>query len=365
MRGSVVKRGNGYSVVLDLGRDEHDRRIRKWHSGYRTRRDAERARIELLAAVQGGSYVEPSRLDVRSFLVDRWLPAHRGRVRPRTYAIYLSIVNGHVVPALGHLPLQQLGPDHLDGLYAALAANKGLSAASIRNVHVTVRRALADAVRWGRIARNPAEAASPPARQRTEMQTWSAGELRAFLESVRGDRLSALWLLASTTGMRRGELLGLRWSAVDLPAARLSVVEAKTQAGRRSIALDPGTVASLKAWRKAQVAERLAWGGAYATSGRVFTREDGAPIAARWLNKRFVRLQQLADARHIRLHDLRHTWATLALQAGVHVKVVSERLGHSSIAVTLDIYSHVIPAMQEDAAATVAALVLGSLGGEQ
>jgi integrase len=359
VRGTVIKRGNGYSVVLDLGRGPDNKRIRKWHSGYRTKREAERARVELLAKLQGNTYVEPSRLDVRAFLEDRWLPSMRGRVQSRTLEVHRVNVANHLVPALGHLLLQKLEPDHLDSLYAMLAADKHLGPTTVRLVHMTVRRALADGVRWGKVPRNVADLASPPKRQRTEMRTWSADELRAFLEQVREDRLYGLWLLAATTGMRRGELLGLRWRDVDLAAARLSIGQSKTAAGRRSVALDPATVAALKRWRKDQATERLAWGGAYTDSGLVFTREDGSPIAARWLNKRFVRLQQLAGARHIRLHDLRHTWATLALQAGVHPKVVSGRLGHSSISVTLDVYSHAVPALEEQAAATVAALVIG------
>ncbi len=359
MRGSIIKRGDGYSVVLDLGRGPDDKRIRKWHSGYRTKRDAERARVELLASLQRGSYVEPSKLDVRAFLEERWLPAHRGRVRPRTWELHRDIVNNHLAPALGHLPLQQLGADHLDALYAALAAEKHLSPGTVRNVHVTAHRALQDAVRWGKVPRNVADLASPPRRQQTEMQTWSASELRAFLDHVQQDRLYALWLLAATSGMRRGELLGLRWRGVDLGAATLSVVESKTAAGRRVVDLDPATIAALKRWRKDQASERLAWGAAWQNTGLVFSREDGSPVAPRWVDKRFTRLQQLAGARHIRLHDLRHTWATLALQAKVHPKVVQERLGHASIAITLGTYSHVAPGMGEQAAATVAALVLG------
>lgn len=359
MRGTVVKRGNGYSVVLDLGQGPDGRRIRKWHSGYRTKKEAEAAQAELVVSRKDGGYVSPSRLTVGQFLTDRWLPSMRGRVRPLTMEVYRINVANHLVPALGHLPLQKLEPDHLDGLYAALGAEKHLGPATIRNVHVTAHRALQDAVRWGKVPRNVASLASPPKRVRTEMQTWSADELRAFLSHIREDRLYALWLLAATTGMRRGELLDLRWRDVDLGADRLSVVASKTAAGRRSVALDPATVAALKRWRKQQATERLAWGAAYVDSGLVFTREDGAPIEARWLNKRFVRLQQLAGARHIRLHDLRHTWATLALQAGVHPKVVSGRLGHASISITLDLYSHAVPALEEQAAATVAALVLG------
>jgi integrase len=194
------------------------------------------------------------------------------------------------------------------------------------------------------------------------MKTWTAPELRRFLSHVQGERLYALWLLAATTGMRRGELLALKWPDVDLAAARVSVAESKTAAGRRSVALDPATVTALKAWRRQQAAERLAWGAGWLNLGLTFTREDGSALNPVWVNVTFTKRQRTIGLPRIRFHDLRHTHATIALQAGVHAKVMQERLGHASISITLDLYSHVIPAMQEDAAATVAKLVLG---GEQ
>lgn len=201
---------------------------------------------------------------------------------------------------------------------------------------------------------------------------WAAAELRAFLAAVEGDRLYAVWLLAASTGMRRGEVLGLQWPDVDLARARVAVrrslvtvghqvvvSEPKTAKGRRSVALDPATVAGLKAWRKQQAAERLAWGPAWTDSGLVFTREDGRPLHPREVTRAFTRHVLAADLPMIRLHDLRHTHATLALAAGVHPKIVQERLGHANIAITLDICSHAVPALEEEAARTVAALVFG------
>lgn len=358
MRGVIVKRGNGYSVILDLGRDADDKRIRKWHSGYRTKRDAERARVELLAKLDSGGYVEPHKLTVGVFLVEQWLPSVKAQVKPRTHAWHATNVRRHLVPAVGAVPLQKLSPGHLNALYGVLG-EQGMSARTIHHVHATARRALADAVRWGLVSRNAASLASPPRPGRTEMRTWSVPELRRFLSQVRGDRLYAMWLLAASTGMRRGEVLAVRWADVDLKAGRVQVVESKTAAGRRSVALDPATVAALKAWRKEQTAERLAWGVGWLNLGLSFTREDGAPVDARWLDKWFVRHAQGAGLPAIRFHDLRHTHATIGLAAGVHPKTMSARLGHASIAITLDLYSHAIPALEEEAAATVAALVLG------
>jgi len=246
----------------------------------------------------------------------------------------------------------------------------GLSARTVRYVHAIVRRALSDAVRKGLVARNVADLADPPsageARAPT-MRTRSADELGAFLEHVADDRLSAAWQLLTTTGARRGEVLGAHWRDLDLEAGRRSVVQTVTTTGvsrpkggrARSVALDAGTVQALRAHRKAQAAERLTWGPAYDDHGLAFCREDGTQLEPRSFSRAFRRHVELAELPRIRLHDLRHTWATLALGAGVHPKVVSERLGHATIAITLDVYSHVSAGMQHDAADAVAALIRG------
>ncbi len=205
----------------------------------------------------------------------------------------------------------------------------------------------------------------------TGKTTWSGTELGRFLESVRDDRLAACWRFLAVTGCRRGEALGLRWRDLDLDAGRAIIVqtvvgsraisETKTDRGRRTIALDDTTIAALREHRRAQNAERLLMRTAYEDHDLVFCREDGTPIWPRSLTRAFARIVNTANLPQIRLHDLRHTHATLALQAGVHPKVVQERLGHATISITLDVYSHAIPAMQEDAAARVADLVSPSL----
>jgi integrase len=377
MKGSVIKRGSTYSVVLDLGRGPDGKRQRKWHSGYRTRRDAERARVELLARVEQGSYVEPSRLTVAGFLLEQWLPSLAGQVRPTTLHGYRTNLERYVLPALGGLTLQHLTPAHLNTLYGSMLVHGGkggrpLSARTVQAIHMTIRKALGDAARWGIVVRNVTELASPPRPRRVEMQTWTAEELRAFLKHVEGERLYAVWILAASTGMRRGEVLGLRWRDVDLDRARASVrqtlvlagrqvvtSEPKTSRGRRSIALDPRTVSALRAWRRAQASERLAWAGAWADSGLVFTREDGTPIHPEWLSDAFEWRVKVTRLPRIRFHDLRHTHASLGLAAGIPVKVMSERLGHTSSSFTADAYQHVTPALEEQAASTVAQLVFG------
>ena len=253
----------------------------------------------------------------------------------------------------------------------AQSAEGGLSPSTVRYVHAVIRKALGDAVRWNLVARNVADAADPPRQKRTQMQTWNAEQLRTFLESVQGDPLYTAFALAATTGMRRGEVLGLTWKNVDLAAARVSITQAltvvggyelqfpepKTASGRRMIALDLQTVDALREHRAAQLVDCSLMGDAYQDQDLVFADGDGTPIHPRSFSRAFVDHVKRVGVRRIRLHDLRHTHATLALEAGVHPKVVSERLGHASVTITLDTYSHALRAMQKAAASLVASLV--------
>lgn len=380
MRGTIVKRGTTYSVVIELDRDPATgKRRRKWHSGFRTKREAEQARIDLLSRVQRGSYAEPSRLTVGVFLEDQWLPSIRASVRAGTFESYRRNVRVHLVPHIGSVALQALTASRLNIFYAELLAGGrrdgrgGLSPRTVRYVHTILRRALQAAVRWQLLARNPADLADPPSPKASRPQptrTWSAGELSRFLASAADERTYPLWVVLGSTGMRRGEALGAHWTDVDLEAARWQVRRTlvaighelhdstpKTDHGRRSVALDAGTVRVLRDWRKRQLEERMAWGPAWTDTGRVFTREDGTDLHPERVSERFDRLVKRSKLPRLTVHGLRHTHATLALEAGIHPKVVQERLGHSSVAFTLDRYSHAIPAMQEDAAETVARLV--------
>lgn len=358
-------------------------RRQRWHSGFETKRAASKALVEILGRLQSGAYVEPSRQTLATFLGE-WLDAVQVKLRPSTWASYRLNVEHYIAPALGTIPLQNLTAAKLNAFYADLLRNGrtrgdgGLSRRSVRYVHTIIRKALHEAVRWNRLARNVADLADPPSQGATpqEMKVWDADELRRFLEHVRDDRYYAAWLVAATTGVRRGELLGLRWRDVDLVAGRVGITQSlvafrrgsagdvvysppKTAKGRRSIALDATTLATLKSHRGRQVEERLAWGGAYQNNDLVFAREDGSAIHPDNFSWWFRQHVKAAELLPIRLHDLRHSHATLALRAGVHPKVVSERLGHATVSITLDTYSHAIPAMEEEAAEKVAALVFG------
>ena len=254
--------------------------------GYRTKRDCQAGLNDALAALRAGMFVETSRRTLGGFVRDEWLPVMELNLRPTTWTTYQGLLDAYVIPTLGAVELQRLTPGHLSVLYRELLTSGrrhrpgGLAPKTVRNVHVLIHRVLKDAVRWGYVVRNVADAADPPKVKPAELQVWSPGQLRAFLAHVQGDRQYAAWLLAATTGMRRGELLGLRWVDVDLDAARIAVrqprvvadhavhvSEPKTARSRRSIALDPATVAALRQHQADQAADRAAVGPATRTPG--------------------------------------------------------------------------------------------------
>jgi len=357
---------------------ESEERRRTTKAGFTTRKECAQAMNRLLVAVAEQSFIATTKLTVREYLRQEWLPAAMSTVRPSTYNSYVQHVDCHVVPFIGTVQLQKLSGATLNGLYAKLAVSgrkngkRGLSPMTVHHVHSCLHRALRDAVRWGRLVRDPADAADPPRLRGSahEMRTWSAQQLQVFLGSTKDERLGGLWHLLALTGMRRGEGLGPRWEDVDLQAGRLAVrraliptggevvvSEPKTAKGRRVIALDDTTVGVLRTEAAHQLGEQAECGDAWLDSGYVFTIQSGEPLDPEDVTRYFRQAVKRAMMPQIRLHDLRHTHATLALQAGVHPKVVSERLGHATVAITLDTYSHAIPAMQEEAAALIAGLV--------
>ncbi len=383
-RGSIRQSANGsWFFVVDVTQAGGERRQTR-RRGFATRRDAQRELTRVLTAVDDRAYVEPKRQTVATFLTETWLPAVEHTIKPSTFESYRRNVRLHVSGRpIGGRRLQQLGPADMNALYALLLAgddeHRPLSPRCVAYVATILHRALRDAVRWNAIVRNPADAADPPRpTSKPEMTTWKAQELSHFLTGIAEDRLAGAWWLLATTGMRRGEALGLRWQDVDLDAGRLSISRTlittdvqrkgepgmawgtpKTGKGRRQVALDPSTVSALRTHRKQQLQERLAAGSAYQDGDLVCCLEDGKPVHPKTFSYYFGRHVRRLGLPRIRLHDLRHTHATLALRAGVHPRVVQERLGHANVSITLDTYSHVDLDMQAIAAARVAALVTG------
>jgi integrase len=357
-------------------------RQQKKKGGFVTRAEAVTAMNRLQLELADGTYVGLTYLTTGEYL-SAWSEtvALDGSIRPTTAKTYDVAIRVHIVPALGHVPLQQLTRNAIRKLYETLRESGrarggpgGLAPKSVYNVHLTLHRALDDAVADGLLRYNPAARAHRCTRSKSQMRVWSSTELHHFLASVQGEATFPLWRLAATTGMRRGELLGLCWRDVDLDGGRLTVQRQllrngrslafsrpKTEAGRRCISLDSATIEVLRQHRTRRAVTWRALGfDRPFEPDLVFCRRDGSGRDPDAVSHRFAELVGLAGPPKIRLHDLRHTHATLALQAGVHPKVVQERLGHASVKVTLDTYSHVMPPMHQEAAARVAAMVDGT-----
>ena len=312
------------------------------------------------------SVAEPTRQFVRDFLGE-WLETRRSQIRATTWAHYEKYLKNHIIPSLGHHRLNQLQPQHVQRFYQE-KVDSGLSPTSVRHFHVILHRALKQAFRWGLVTRNVADLVDPPRRAHVEMQVLNGDQIKALLEVTQGTRLYALWVLAVTTGMRRGELLALRWKDVDLATASLSVVatlqevrhrqfmlaEPKSQRSRRRIALSSLAVEALRQRRLAQREEQVLAGTAWRENDLVFSNALGDFLDANnVVNRTFRPLLQQAGLPKIRFHDLRHSAATLMLSQGVHPKIASEMLGHATVAITLDLYSHVTETMQRDVASAM------------
>ena len=338
----------------------------------KTRRDAQDKLRAALRDLDAGVDLAADHQTVARFL-DRWLSASvKPAVRTKTYEGYESIVRVRVVPRIGRVPLDRLTALDLQGLYGDLQ-RAGLSNRSVHHTHRVLHRAFSQAVRWQLLPRNPCDGATPPRPERAEMRVLGREQVAAFLDATRDLPAHALYVLAVTTGMRQGELLGLQWADVDLDAARLAVrralqrqnaaglvfVEPKTSRSRRTILLSQRAVVALREHRRRQLEDRLLSGAAWQDHDLVFANPSGGPLDGSWQRALFKEALRRAELPAIRFHDLRHTAATLLLAQGVHPKVVSEMLGHATITLTLDTYSHLVPVMHAQAAAAMDA-VLGA-----
>ncbi|MCU1497542.1 MAG: Phage integrase [Acidimicrobiales bacterium] len=360
--------------MIDVGRDPATgRRRQHTEGGFGTKAAAEEAKLAALTGGPGGRWGAGKQRLVG--YLDEWLATLGPRLQEMTAASY-RIAVARVQAGLGALRLWDLTPLVIERLYGELTRTggrrrQGLSPKTVRNTDIVLRKALADAERLELIGRNPAAKAKAPAADRgVTARTWNSAELSEFLAGVVDDPLYALWVLLATTGLRRGEALGLRWSDLDLTRRTLSVRQTltsihhrlvftapKSDRSRRQIVLDPDTVRVLEQHRDRQCADALV-GVKPDRRALVFSQATGEPLHPDAITNRFQALMRATDLPRPRgPHDLRHTWASLALASGVHPKVVSDRLGHSTIAITIDTYSHVIPALDADAdaAATVAA----------
>ena len=369
-------RAKQWAFVVELGSTGDGHRKQIWRSGFATKREAQEGLQTELQRHTQSVVVPVKRTTVEQFLVEQWLPS-LVRVRPSTLRSYSGHVHHHLVPRLGSRPLRDLSTPDVNRLVAALSRSRsstgtGLAPATVHRVHATLRVALADAVRWGLLPNNVASGAELPRKPKRDMQVWTSEQLRTFLRSCATDELGPLYSLIAHTGMRRGEAVGLRWRQVDVEGGQLlidhqlidngytsvSSGEPKSHRGRRVIALDPSTVLLLTRHRDAQKSLRRA-AGLNGNPTFVFCREDGCHYHPEFVTRHFQVLVRRAHLPRLRLHDLRHTHATLGLAAGVPAKIMADRLGHSSVLLTLDTYSHVSPALDARAAGLIAELIAG------
>lgn len=387
--GSIYKAPDGrWRGALSLGWKMNEEgqpvQARKVFSG-RTRAEVQKLLTKALRDQELGLPVAPERQTVGQFL-KRWLEdSAKPGVRPKTFDSYSQILKLYLTPALGRIPLAKLSPQHVQRLLNEMlqtrkrshcqvpseqpdsaepaAPPKLLSARTVQYTHAVLRRALNQALRWGLVPRNVATLVDAPSPGHTEIQPFTPEQARAFLEAVKGDRLEALYSVAVAIGLRQGEALGLRWPDVDFDASTLSVrkalqriegklqlVEPKTARSRRTINLPQVAVAALWRHRAVQERERQFAGDRWVESGHIFTTSVGTPLDGCSVNHQFQRDLKKAGLPRLRFHDLRHGCATLLLAGGVHPRLVMEILGHSQISLTMNTYSHVIPAMQKEVA---------------
>jgi integrase len=371
MKGSVTKRGSKWSVMIDLPRDPVIGKRRQRRITAPTRREVELLAVEALSKLESEGFpeAEASKMTVSQYM-ERWVESIYSTVRPTTQRRYADMVRLHISPYIGHIQVSKLSPFDVQRLYANRLAS-GLSPTTVNLLHGILHKALKQGIRLRFLTRNVTEAVDAPKEATPEYATWSQPEVGQFLAVSDADPLAALWRLALLTGMRRGEILGLKWEDVDLARGTLSVKrtvsrgtggtfefgQPKTPRSRRSLALPRSVVQSLQRHRIRQAEHRLRLGSAYADHGLVFADELGGPVHPNTLGYRFKGLIARAGVPRIRFHDLRHTSATLMLANGEHPKIVQERLGHADISMTLNRYSHVTMDMQRDAADRLDALV--------
>lgn len=364
--GKIIERKNkdgstSYQVVVPF----KDNNTGKWRYLWRTTRGKRQAitlRTKLLAEISKGDYIKPSKMTLEEYLKE-WLSGLPGPVAPRTVQLYEYLCRIHIIPALGSRPLTQLRNGQIQALYSA-KLESGLSPRTAELIIVCLHKALTNAVRTGLITVNPADHVAKVKPSKREMKTMQEDGVTRFLEAAKNGIYYSLFFTYLYTGFRRSELLSVRWSDCDLLGMTLSVnrgmeylhgivtfKEPKTKSSRRLIALTPKNCVVLREHRAAQDKTRKELDLPLTKEvDLVFCHEDGTPMLPDTITHAWLKLVRRNGQAGIRLHDARHTHASLLLKAGVHPKVVQERLGHASIAITLDTYSHIIPSMQKDAA---------------
>lgn len=380
MKGTIHQRAPGvFLIAIDHGRDAKGKRIRKWTTFKGTKRQAQDECARLITELRTGNYLEPSKTTVAQYL-EHWLADIRSRVSKKTHERYAEICRNNIAPLLGLSRLSELKPVHISQAWAkALECGRvdggPLSPRTVHHMHTIFKSALEQAVDWEMLARNPASKIEPPKVEKKLLTTYDMPQIGTLIGLLREGRVYIPAILSAMTGMRRGEVAAVRWTWVDLDAAQITVVESIEQTNNsvaikapkndraRVIALGPTIVAVLRAHRAAQAEELLKLGIGQTGDTLVCAHPDGSLMHPRWISKKWAKAIKESGLPRRGFHHLRHAHATQMLSNGVHVKVASERLGHSTTGITMDLYQHVLPGMQEDAASQMDAAYLKAIAG--
>lgn len=360
MKGSVKKEGNSWYYVFSLENEVNGKRKQKKKRGFKTKKEAQKALAEAINDLNKGTFIEQSNIKYNDYL-DQWFLTKQNTIGVQTVKVYKDFIQKRIKPTLGNFTLSKLSTIQIQTVVNNLY-EEGLSSSTVKKVYEIIRNSLEHAVDFELVPKNVASKVKLPKANKKEMNVWNGEEVNKFLEFAKDNPSYIVFYLALTTGMRQGEILGLRWKDVDLDKGLIKINQtlshdgkifisgAKTKSSLRTINLSLSGIKVLKVRKLAVSKEKLSFGPIYQDFDLVVCTQHGTPFNPANIRRTFKRIIKMADVPDIRFHDLRHTHATLLLSKGVNVKVISERLGHSNIKVTLDTYSHVLPSMQEEVA---------------
>lgn len=364
MRGHVRKRGSKWCIVVDIGKDENGKRKQKWISGFKTKKEAEAALADVIRQIETNTFIIPEKITFGEFL-NYWLENYvKTNLSPTTAWGYESIITKHIQPVLGSIELQKLKPFHLQHYYNQKQGE--LSGKTLVQHHRVLHKALDYAYKMQLIRSNPANAVETPKAKKYKARILTMEEIKKLLEALKETELEVPINVALALGLRRGELLGLKWEDINFEegtveikrnlvraGTKLVLKEPKSETSIRTLKLSKNLLTMLKNHRKRQLELKLLLGNEYKDNGFVFCKPNGEPINPSTFSHQFDDFLKKNNLPDIRLHDLRHTNATLMLKSNIPAKVASSRLGHSTVSITLDLYSHVLTDMEEEAAAKI------------
>lgn len=366
MRGHIRKRGSTYSIVVDIGRDENGKRKQKWFSGYKKEKDAEKALPEILNKIMKGEIIDNDRILTSEYLKE-WLQTTEPHVSKRTYLFYEDIVERVLIPLFGNIVLKKLTSLEIERKLIKVMKDKNLSPYTVKHYYDVLNIALNKAVKdWQIISRNPCDGVTPPGKKtKVANNVLSLEQVSVLLNYTINSQFKVMYLpivLALDCGLRRGEILGLKWNNIDFDSEiihvennlqkvgnELQLLPTKTVLSQRSVKMSKHLTKILKFYKEKQSKLKEELGDKYVGNGFVCCWDDGQPLKPDYVTHTFKKILKKCNLPDIRFHDLRHTHATLLLLKGVNPKIVSERLGHSSVEITLDTYSHVLPDIQQEA----------------